>query len=140
MQAHRLASFTLVFAALALAGCAAKRPVLYPNETVSDVGWEAAQRDIDECVAAAEAYGAGRTPAARAAGSTVVGSATGAAVGAAVGAVRGRAGRGAAAGAAGGAAAGVVSGIFRWRDPDPIKARFVNICLARQGYQIIGWR
>jgi outer membrane lipoprotein SlyB len=139
----------LVLLAALAAGCAPKRPVLYPNETVENVGWAAAQRDIDECLAFAEAHGlradrGGRTAASSAAGG-VVGGASGAAAGAAWGAVRGgsvgnRAAAGAAAGAAGGATGGLLRGLFRWRDPDPIEARFVQTCLRRQGYEVIGWK
>lgn len=122
------------------AGCAPKRPVLYPNETVNDVGWEAAQKDVDECLKFARAYGLEPNRAGRAAGSTVTGGAYGGAAGAAAGAVRGDAGRRAGAGAAAGASVGILRGIFRWRDPDPIQQRFVGVCLRRQGYEVIGWK
>ncbi len=135
----RLALLLLLSAPLALA-CAPKRPVLYPNETVNDVGWDAAQRDVDECLKFAEAYGLEPNPAAKTAESTAKSSAVGAAMGGAWGAVRGNAGNRAGAGAAAGAAGGFVRGIFRWRDPDPIQARFVSVCLRRQGYEVIGWK
>ena len=121
-------------------GCAPKRPVLYPNDAYLRAGEAVAQQDIDACVAAAQAYGSGTSQAARTAGSTAVGSAAGAAVGAASGAVWGRPGRGAAAGAAGGAVGGLLRGLFRTRRPDSIEARYVNICLGRRGYQVIGWK
>jgi outer membrane lipoprotein SlyB len=139
----------LLLLAVLAAGCAAKRPVLYPNETVESVGWDAAQRDIDECLAFAKAQGLEGNPGARAATSgaagAAVGGASGAAGGAAWGAVRGgsvgnRAAAGAAGGAAAGATGGLLRGLFRWRDPDPIQARFVQVCLRRQGYEVIGWK
>jgi len=130
----------LVAGALLLAGCAPKRPVLYPNETVNDVGWDAAQRDVDECLEFADAYGVGADPAGRAASSTAKGGAVGGASGAAWGAIRGNAGSRAAAGAAAGASVGLLRGIFRWRDPDPIQQRFVGVCLRKQGYEVIGWK
>jgi hypothetical protein len=130
----------LLAAALVWVGCAPKRPVLYPNRTLEEVGYAAAQRDIDECLAFAKAYGLQAQPEARTAKSTVAGGAVGGAVGAASGAVRGEPGRRAGTWAAGGAAAGFMRGLFRWRDPDPIQARFVQICLREQGYQVIGWR
>ncbi len=120
--------------------CAPKRPVLYPNETVNQVGWDAANRDIDECLKFADAYGLKPNPAAKTATSTAAGGAVGAATGGAWGAVRGSAGNRAAAGAAAGAAGGFMQGLFRWRDPDPIQARFVGTCLSQQGYQVIGWK
>ena len=130
-----------LFAALALrGGCAAKRPVLYPNETLNQVGWAGAQRDVDECIAFSESYGLEGNPAARTAGSPVAGGAPGGAMGGAGGAVWGDPGRRAGVGAAVGATGGLFRGLFRWRDPDPIQARFVDICLAQQGYRIIGWK
>ena len=130
----------LLAGALLLGGCAPKRPVLYPNRTLEEVGHDAAQRDIDDCLAFAEAYGLEARPEVRTAKSTAAGGAMGGATGAASGAVRGNAGRRAGAWAAGGAAAGFMRGLFRWRDPDPVQARFVQICLREQGYQVIGWR
>lgn len=126
--------------ALLAIGCAAKRPVLYPNETVNNVGWDAARRDVDECLKFAEAYGLEANPAGRAATSTAVGGVMGGASGGAWGAIRGDAGSRAAAGAAAGASVGLIRGIFRWRDPDPIQQRFVGVCLRKQGYEVIGWK
>lgn len=129
----------LALAALA-AGCAPKRPVLYPNSQLRHAGMAAAQEDVDYCVASAREFGVSGSSAARAAGNAGESGATGAAVGAAAGAVRGHAGLGAATGAAGAAAGGLVRGLFRWRDPDPIEARFVQQCLGDLGYQVIGWK
>lgn len=127
-------------AALVATGCAAKRPVLYPNETVNDVGWDAARRDVDECLKFADSYGLEANPAGRAAASTAVGGAMGGASAGVWGAIRGDAGSRAAAGAAAGASVGLIRGILRWRDPDPIQERFVGVCLRRQGYEVIGWK
>jgi hypothetical protein len=123
-----------------VAACAAKRPVLYPNAALQHKGRAQAQVDIDSCVQSAEAYGAGTNATGRAATSTAKGAATGAVAGGTYGAVRGNAGSRAAGGAAAGASVGLLRGLFRWRDPDPIEQRFVNICLSKQGYQVIGWR
>jgi hypothetical protein len=125
--------------ALALAACAAKRPVLYPNVRYQEVGEAVAQRDVDECIALAKSHGHGAAPAARAGARTAEGAAVGAATGAAVGAVLGHAGRGAAAGAAGGGAGSFVRGLFAWREPDPIERGFVQECLHERGYRVIGW-
>jgi len=121
-------------------GCASKRPVLYPNETYNRVGGPAAGVDVDECIAFAAASGLTANQTGRTAVSTASGSAIGAAMGGAWGAVRGRAGQRAAAGAAAGAAGGLVRGLLRWRDPDPVQARFVGVCLRRQGYEVVGWK
>jgi outer membrane lipoprotein SlyB len=134
------------FALLALA-CASPRPVLYPNAALERAGREQAQRDVDACLARAEADvggegdGAGERIAKGAAERTATGAATGAAVGAAVG--RGAA-RGAAGGAAGAAAHTAVGAILhphRARGgPDPVFRRYVDRCLNERGYDVIGWR
>ena len=126
---------------LAATGCAAPEPVLYPNAHLESVGTAAAERDIEECQARAEAYGASAKDgkAGKVAGSTAIGGAGGGAVGAAGGAVLGRPGRGAAVGAATGATAGLVRGLFKPREPSQVHKRFVEKCLRDRGYEPIGW-
>jgi hypothetical protein len=130
----------LLLALLMLLGCAEKRPVLYPNAHLKQVGDAAAQRDVDECVRYAKDSGAEEDKGAEVAKNTAGGAAVGGAVGAATGAVLGSLGRGAAAGAAGGAAGGLVKGIFDSGDPDPVFKSFVDRCLREKGYDPIGWR
>ncbi|MDJ0945365.1 MAG: glycine zipper family protein [Kiloniellales bacterium] len=115
--------------------------MLYPNAHLERVGKATAERDIDECRARAEAYGASARDGAagKVAGSTAIGGGGGAAVGAAGGAVLGRAGRGAAVGAATGATGGFLRGLFRSREPSQIHKRFVDTCLRDLGYEPIGW-
>ena len=125
---------------LLLAACADKRPVLYPNARLKQVGTEAAQRDVDECLRLAREGGADDDRGAEVAKSTAGGAAVGGAVGAATGAVLGSVGRGAAAGAAGGAAGGLVHGLFRSSDPDPVFKAWVDRCLREKGYDPIGWK
>ena len=125
---------------LALAGCAAKRPVLYPNAAVQQAGADAVQRDVDACLEFAKSQGHAAQPAERAGAGAAGGAAVGAATGAAVGAVLGSAGRGAAAGAAGGGARSFLSGLFHWRDPSAIERNFVQECLHERGYRVIGWQ
>lgn len=125
--------------ALLVLGCAAQRPVLYPNAHLDDVGPTAAERDIAFCTAEAQRYVEGSGRAAETAGRTATGAATGAVVGGAVGAVLGNPGRGAAAGAAGGGSRGLLRGLFE-RGPDPVERRFVERCLRERGYETIGWR
>lgn len=130
----------LIMCSAALAGCAAKRPALYPNQTLQAQGPAAGERAINECLALAKSYGhSAANPAAKAAGGTAVGAAAGAAVGAAVGAFSGGAGRGAAIGAAGGGTTGLIGGLGRSREPDPIQKQFVDQCLREKGFQPIGW-
>jgi len=130
----------LVLAAMVLWGCADKRPVLYPNAHLKQVGEEAAQRDVDDCMRYAKESGAEGSKGTEIAKNTAGGAAMGGAVGAATGAVLGNLGRGTAAGAAGGAAGGLVKGIFDTDDPDPVFKNFVDRCLREKGYESIGWK
>jgi hypothetical protein len=122
------------------AACAPKRPVLYPNAHLLDVGQEVAEYDIDECILLSVDEGLGTSPGKKVAGHTVAGAAAGAAIGAAVGAVVGNPGRGAGAGAAGGGTRGLLRGSARARDLDPVQRRYVEECLIERGYKPIGWR
>ena len=123
-----------------LPACADKRPVLYPNAHLKQVGHAAAQADIDACIQYAVDNEAAGNKGVDIAKSTAGGAAVGGAVGAATGAVLGNLGRGAAAGAAGGAAGGATRGILKSGDPDPVFKNFVNRCLKEKGYDPIGWR
>jgi predicted small lipoprotein YifL len=126
--------------ALALAACAAKRPVLYPNAAYRAAGEAQARKDVDACLAYAKEQGHSADPVARAGTQAAGGAATGAAAGAAAGAVFGSPGLGAAAGAAGSGARSLLRGLFRARDPDPIQRGFVQECLREYGYRVIGWK
>ena len=123
-----------------LVACSQKRPVLYPNYHLQQVGEEAAQSEIDDCIRFAREHGASSSSSGKVAKSMAGGGAVGAAGGAASGAVLGSAGRGAAAGAAGGAAVGFVRGLFSSREPDPVFRRFVERCLRDKGYEPVGWK
>ena len=125
---------------LLLAACSQKRPVLYPNYHLQEVGDETAQTEIDECISLAKEYGTSSSSSGKVAKRTAGGGAVGAAGGAASGAVFGSVGRGAAAGAAGGAAVGCLQGLFRSPEPDPVFRRFVEKCLLEKGYEPIGWK
>jgi hypothetical protein len=87
-----------------VAGCAASRPVLYPNPKLNQSGPAVGKLAVEDCRRQADAANVDDGQAAGVARSTGVGAAVGAATGAAVGAVLGNAGRGAATGAAGGRA------------------------------------
>jgi hypothetical protein len=140
MEPRWTATLLMLIAGLALlAGCASKRPVLYPNPKLERTGSQRAQQDIDACIALANAHGHTANSSGQVAQSTVQGGAIGGAAGAAGGAVRGRAGRGAATGAAAGGAAGFMRGLFRSREPAPIHKRFVGTCLSDKGYRVLGW-
>ena len=131
--------FTLICLLLLMA-CSQKRPVLYPNYHLQQVGNETAQTEIDDCISFAKEYVASSNSSGKVAKSTARGGAVGAAGGAATGAVLGSVGRGAAAGAAGGAAVGCLQGLFRSPEPDPVFRQFVERCLREKGYEPIGWK
>jgi len=139
MRRHAL-GLGLMLCLLAAAACT-KRPVLYPNERLQQVGEATAKADVDHCVSLAESGGAeSSSSAGETAGRTAGGAALGAATGAAIGAVVGSPGRGAAMGAAGGGASGLLAGVFRPRDPDPVHRNYVERCLRDLGYEPIGWK
>jgi hypothetical protein len=139
----------LAFAAigLAMSGCTAMHPTVYPNEHYQKVGTAQADVDIADCEAKAQAFvksgGHGTQMAVEAGRNVGVGTAIGAATGAAGGAIWGDAAEGAAAGAAGGATAGLLGTLFGWMlhktEPEPVYRNFVETCLANKGYQPIGW-
>lgn len=141
MTIWRSASNALPIVLLAglLAGCSASRPVLYPDDYYNDVGAEAAEADIEACMAMADQAGHDSDQAAGVATNTAVGAGVGAAGGAAVGAIFGSAGRGAAAGGVSGAVGGLIRGMMSSNEPSPVYKNFVNRCLSDKGYQAIGW-
>lgn len=110
-------------------------PVLYPNAKYESVGKEVAKADIKTCTDKAEKFLASSK------GKQILkGAGGGAAVGTAVGAVTGLFTgdflRGLTQGAATGAAAGGTVGAI---SPDQLKRRYIEHCLGRAGYQVIGW-
>ncbi|MEW6443163.1 MAG: glycine zipper family protein [bacterium] len=132
---------TACVAMLALAaGCGAKRPVLYPNAKLQEVGEAQAKQDIEACRQLASEAGLKSGAAGKVAGQTALGAGAGAAVGAVAGAITGHAGRGAAVGAGAGGTSGLLHGLFRSREPDPVEQGYVDQCLRDKGYQPIGWR
>src|SRR2546425_11230755 len=95
---------------LFVVGCAAPKPILYPNDHLQQVGKEVADRDIDECREMAKDAGATESQGknGQVAGSTAAGGANGSVAGGEGGAVGGQPGRGAMGGAGKGATARVV--------------------------------
>ena len=126
---------------LLVAGCAAPKPILYPNAHLQQVGEEGADRDIEECREMAKEAGAtaSQGKSGQVAGSTAVGGAIGSASGAVGGAVVGRPGVGAMVGAAGGATGGFLRGLFRRSPPSNAYRQFVQRCLKERGYDPVGW-
>jgi hypothetical protein len=69
----------------------------------------------------------------------LVGGAIGAGTGAVAGAITGNAGRGTGAGAAVGGILGVLKSLSETNDHSPSYERFVERCLQKQGYEVVGW-
>lgn len=125
----------------ALCGCFSKQPVLYPNPQLEATGREAAERAVEACQAAARNFQPRDTGEEQAAAEVASHTGAGAAAGAVGGAIGGRgAGSGAAIGAASAATYSVFRSLFRRREPDPVRKRFVERCLAERGYEVAGWR
>lgn len=126
--------------AFVCSACATKKPILYPNAKIEQMGREAADAAVDDCCRQAEDFQPEDTVAQDVALDAAVNTGAGAAAGAVSGAIFGRAG----AGAAAGAVAGAVGTLFRAgltkREPDPIRRTFTERCLRDQGYEIAGWR
>ena len=133
---------TVVLAILlaSLVGCAARRPVLYPNEHLLQVGSDAAEQDVDECIHLAKEHVSSAEGGGDVARGTAEGAVVGAAGGAVGGAIWGHAGRGAAGGAAAGATAGLLHRLFRRSEPNEAHKSFVSRCLGDKGYELIGWQ
>ena len=134
--------FCLCVLSLLLSGCAGPKPILYPNPRYQEVGADAAQADIQDCMALAKEAGAssseGKT--AQAATGTVAGGAVGSAAGAVGGAILGHPGRGAMVGAASGATAGFLRGLFKRSPPSAAFTNYVDRCLRDRGYDPTGWQ
>lgn len=127
-----------------ISACASQRPVLSSNAQLMRVGPDVGERDIDECIARAEAASTEGRETSNVVAGTATGSVVGAAAGGAGGAVVGQAAQGAAAGAVGGAVAGLMHALLQWmfrsRPPDPSNQQFVDRCLREKGYEPVGWR
>lgn len=131
----KTSQITFILTILFLVTSCASRPKLYPNDTLKTKGKVAAEADIDKCIKEADIYlesSEGKKIAKSAGFGAIVGGAMGAVTGAFYGDISGGAARGAAIGGTGGAVSGSLS-------PDEIKHRYVNHCLASQGYHVIGW-
>lgn len=141
---HWTGSVPLLLLALALAGCASGRPILDENAKMLKVGEARAERDIDECLARADRYLA-RHKADLHKKEVVKGAAVGAVAGGLIGATSGKglgntlgsAALGAGVGAAGSFLGTKTEGVTK---EDHLKNRYVENCLKRKDYEVIGWK
>ena len=146
MKKTILQAATFVSLLAGISACASQRPVLSSNEHLMRVGPEVGDRDIDECIARAEAASTESRRASKDSvlAGAVTSSVVGAAAGGAGGAVVGQAGQGAAAGAVGGVVANFMNALLQWlfrsKPPDPSNQQFVERCLRDKGYEPAGWK
>ncbi len=141
-MSKKITSVALV--GLMLSACASYRPILDENKKYSKVGESQAERDIDECMNRADSYLTKHKSdkMKKQMGRQAV---QGAALGGLVGAVSGNGLQGVAGGAAIGAGVGAAGAYIdeKTKDnlkPDQLKQRYVNNCLHRKDYQVIGWK
>lgn len=128
---NKLISFLMISL---LMGCASS-PVLYPNNKYKSVGEEVADSDIDKCMESSDKFLKSKK-AKKILKSAGKGSIVGGVVGAVSGLFSGDVVESLAQGAAIGAAAGGASGAI---SKDQLKEAYVNRCLQRKGYEVIGW-
>ncbi len=129
---------------LLITNCCAYRPILNPDQKYQEMGQEAANQDVEQCLEESEEYlkqykaeKIRKAAAREALAGAVIGAATGAIFGqnlksAGVGTLIGL-GAGAILGGASSAAEGKIK-------PDHIKQNYVNQCLGNKGYSVLGWQ
>lgn len=125
---------SILVALMLLSSCASK-PVLYPNKKLESVGKEAAQKDVDACLAKADQFlesDKGKQILKSAGKGSFVGAAMGAVTGLLFGDFKRAVTSGAVVGGAAGAAGESIS-------PDRLKQAYTNRCLKEQGYDVMGW-
>ncbi len=119
-----------------------KYPDLMPNEQYTKAGSAQADADVRYCMSQADMYvkQSGKTSATDVATTTVGGAAVGAGAGALGGAIMGgKVGRATAAGATIGAIAGLASEGSKVGEHSEYYERFVENCLSKKGYAVVGW-
>jgi len=127
-----------------LAACSAvagpKTPDLFPNEKLSKTPMGVVQSDVNSCMALADQYIKEPNKYGEVAKQGVIGGAVGAGTGAVAGVITGNnAGRATGAGAAVGGMIGVLKGASEMNERPPAYERFVEHCLQKKGYEIVGW-
>lgn len=117
-----------------------KSPDFFPNEHFSRMGSARADADARECMGLADQYVKEPNKYADVAKQGAIGGAVGAGTGALGGVItKGAVGRTTAAGAAIGGTIGVLKGLSEMNEHSPSYQRFVEYCLQKKGYEIIGW-
>ena len=130
----KLNTYVCLIPLLVLFSCSSS-PVLYPNQKYESVGEEVAQDDVKTCIDKADKFlksSKGKKMLKSGGAGAIVGGVIGGVAGLFTGDIAGSAAQGAAMGGAGGAVAGALN-------PDELKQKYVNHCLNKQGYQVLGW-
>lgn len=137
-------AFLLPFIIIGVSACSAmsgpKTPDLFPNEKLSKTPMGVVQADVNSCMALADQYIKEPNKYGEMAKQGVIGGAVGAGGGALAGTITGNnVGRATGAGAAVGGVIGVLSGMSEMNQRSPSYERFVEHCLQKKGYEIVGW-
>lgn len=133
----------LVLTLISSIGCASMTtpatPDLYPNDKLNRTPRGQVHTDVNRCLALADEYIKQPNKYGEMAKEGLIGGAVGAGTGAVGGAIMGNAGRGTGAGAAVGGILGVLHAASKMNERTPSYERFVEHCLQKEGYEIIGW-
>ena len=137
-------NFILATSIASLTACASmttpKTPDLYPNTKLNQTPRGIVQSDVNSCLAMADEYIKAPNKYGDMATQGLVGGAVGAGTGALAGVITGgNAGRATGAGAAVGGILGVLNSASKMNERPPSYERFVEHCLQKKGYEIIGW-
>ena len=129
---------------ISLGGCASmttpQTPDLFPNDKLNKTPRGQVNADMNHCLSLADEYIKQPNKYGEMAKEGVVGGAVGAGTGALAGVITGNnAGRATGAGAAVGGILGVLHAASKMNDRSPSYQRFVEHCLQKQGYEVIGW-
>jgi hypothetical protein len=124
-----------------------KTPDLFPNQKLNQTPRGEVQADVNRCLSLADEYIKQPNRYSEIAKQGLIGGALGAGTGAVAGAITGavagaitgEAGRSTGAGAAVGGILGVLKGMSEMSDRSPSYERFVEHCLQKQGYEVLGW-
>ncbi len=130
-----------LFLTCLLSACSITKPSpqLYPNDKLKTTGDDRIHSDISHCMALADQYISEPDIYETALKDGVTGAVIGAGTGAVSGAIFSNAGRGTAAGAAVGGILGILNALRSSNDYSPSYQRFVEHCLQKEGYEIVGW-
>jgi hypothetical protein len=138
-----MTKFTILILIFSLASCASYKPILDQNDKYLASNEDERNSDIASCKKEASDY-LDQLKAERAAREAGRKAVIGGVIGTATGAIFGKNLKSTLTGAAIGAGIGAVAGALSVAGedkvkPDVIKQRYIQNCLAKKGYSVIGW-